>query len=230
VISFNSTFKRNIINNIPYNLFFYNTNVLSFDSTFEVNTISIILDIFKKNINVISFNSTFKENIIDIISPNIFSENTGVTSFNSTFESNDINDIPPTLFQNNIIVKSFNSTFKDNLINTINLSFSENINAISFNYMFKNNPLTEYANIDLSNNSNVGISFIGTFQNTEILNYKDFYFYDKGDHNYSYCFDGCINMGGTAQELWNYSGATGDYCFRNCSKLDNYGDIPTIWK
>lgn len=49
--------------------------------------------------------------------------------------------------------------------------------------------------------------------------------------SFSLVFDGCYNLTGSTPKLWERSSDTrGELCFRRCTKLSNYSEIPSNWK
>lgn len=59
--------------------------------------------------------------------------------------------------------------------------------------------------------------------------------YGNGNVSFDFWFSGCTNLTGQAPELWNMRNAegytcSGRRCFRDCTNLSNYGDVPDTWK
>ena len=52
----------------------------------------------------------------------------------------------------------------------------------------------------------------------------------KNCKGFERAFKNCINLKGTVYPIWEDENIKGDDCFLNCTKLNNYNEIPEIWK
>lgn len=124
VTSFYKTFAGNPayiyqdICNIPEDLFKYNTNAISFNSTFInrwFNNFTLPVNLFRYNTNVTSFNSTFYFCISYIIPTDMFKYNTEVTTFRQCFGESWLTGIlrpPAGLFKYNTKCLDFYGVFE----------------------------------------------------------------------------------------------------------------------
>jgi len=270
IISLKYTFKNNQINNVPYHmfkgnanydftstfennligqnnngdtsseLFYYNTLVTSFNSTFENNKItSIPTSIFNQNTQVLSFNNTFKTNLLT--NTCVFTNNTLVTSFNATFEDNIITNIANNIFRanifaNNPLVTSFNSTFEDNKLSqiidyggldeTTSHIFSGKTNVISYNATFKDNQINNIPYY-LFYDSTGCTSFISTFENNSLGDdiasdlFVNFYSNDFSDKLFQYNVN-VISFNSVFKDNFNKSKVIQTNVFSACTSVTDF--------
>ena len=134
-----------------------------------------------------------------------------------SFSVSGITSIPDKMFMNCTKIISFEGSFSDcNNLTTIGDNAFANCSSVeSFRITFQNcSNLTTIGDNAFANCQNV-ISYQGTFEN-------------------------CTNLTGHAPELWesgtnseenDYCGTpNGNSCFYNCTKLENYDEIPFYWK
>jgi len=228
---FYHTFRycSNLTGSIPNNLFANCPNVTSFDSTFmgcRGLTGEIPENLFVKCPNVTDFGSIFRycSGLTGSIPNNLFANCQNVTSFYNTFNdcSGLTGSIPNNLFANCPNVTSFDSTF---------------MNC---------RGLTGEIPENLFDNCHNVTSFYGTFYSCSGLTRlipENLFDSNKKVTNFNYTFSDCSGLTGNTPtgtdglELWERAGQpgypssiTGDGCFRSCSKLSNYGYIPSRWK
>ena len=106
------------------------------------------------------------------------------------------------------------------LENTSGMFSASNVNGELPDKLFSRNP----------NITTVSSMFRGCSNLTKI-NSTLFTSYNSSIKSFSYTFDGCTKLTGTAPSIWiTNPSATGTYCFTGCTKLSNYSDIPSTWK
>lgn len=218
---FGSCFYKTRITEIPENLFSFSPNAVGFNNTFaRCNYLETIPEnLFKFNTLITSLSGTFQQTVIKTIPENLFKYCTELTSLDGVFASSLITSIPENLFK-------FNTKLTD-LFNTFNYC---NIDTISEN-LFINNPELKVLRSCFSNCEKL----ISIPENLFVNN--------KKITNFMQIFDGCRNLAGTTPkdsdggEIWERAGKegfpasiSGGYCFRNCTLLDNYANIPAGWK
>ena len=154
------------------------------------------------------------DNLNEIASP---TENSFINLIDIYFSYTSIQSIPEDLFANCPNVTSFAGTF---------------------NYCSK---LTSIPENLFANCSNV-TSFYGTFEYCSNLTSIPEKLFDNCENveNFWATFYGCNNLNGNAPELWKrgtnsvgneYNGnPNGQACFKWCTNLKNYNEIPEYWK
>ncbi|GAE88894.1 dockerin type I domain-containing protein [Acetivibrio straminisolvens] len=150
------------------------------------------------------FNGDLK--LVEVVTP---LPDIGATSFFAFFYGClNLTKIPDGLFDNNVNATDFGACFNScaSLTEIPAGLFAKNINATSFYACFLScESLTEIPEGLFDNNINVT--------------------------QFDACFDGCKNLTGTAPALWSRSNVTkSSSCFRDCTKLSNYDEIPDSWK
>lgn len=120
-------------------------------------------------------------------------------------------EIPPSLFSNNTKLKNIDHF----------MTACGQIYGTLSNDLFKMNTSLESAQY--------------AFNNTGLTGLEDKLFYTCTKlKNLSYTFNGCTSLRGNAPEFWseNYpvKATTFAGCFRGCTSLANYNNIPSSWK
>ena len=199
-------------------------------------------NLFRKCPNVTSFYGTFKgcSGLTGTIPKNLFSNCTKLTELCYTFNGcqNITGTISSDLFKNNINVTNLGGIFNgcSNLTGEIpsnlleNLTKVTNVGGMFFNCsnltgnipesLFANCPnITSFRETFLNCRSLTGEIPQNLFSNC--LNVSDFYG----------TFSNCTGLSGNAIDLWNRDNVkSSQYCYRNCTQLSNYNDIPSGWK
>ncbi len=147
------------------------------------------------------------------IDPNFFMYCTNLESANSAFNmwngtSKLIGELPEDLFMYCTKLKQLQSTFT-------NTKFTGTVS----NSFFRNNLALE----------NVG----EMFWSAAITGLESGCFTDKHSKlvNFTRTFNNCTAITGEAPQLWvSHPSAQRGECFRGCTKLTNYADIPETWK
>ena len=117
--------------------------------------------------------------------------------------------IPAKLFANNPKLKNLAYAFYS--LNTLEGAIPEGL--------FDNNPALD--DVEMMFNGCTNLTTLPTNLFVNNPNIKDFH----------QIFENCYKLVGTAPDLWvTHPDANGTKCFRNCSKLTNYADIPDDWK
>lgn len=237
---------KNLTGNIPGNLFKNCTEVARFSNVFNGCsnlTGSIPEELFKNNSKVNDFSSVFWgcSNLTGNIPEELFKNCDKVNNFSNLFNgcNNLTGNIPENLFKNCVLVKDFSQTFRDckGLTGSIPEKLFENCTKVeNFSTTFygcKNlignipeNLFQNCAEVTSFNNVFSGCSNLTgsipqeLFENCNRVN------------NFSSAFWGCSKLTGNAPALWNRNNITinGSYCFKDCTNLSNYSDIPSNWK
>lgn len=146
VKDFSGTFRNTQIQQIPTDLFRYNTEVLYFSNgnmgwggCFNgcKNIKEIPSDIFKYNTKVISFSGIFLGTGITKIPEGLFKNNIEVIDFSCAFQSTSIQEIPEDLFKYNEKVTNFYRTFHASTLQSIPINlFVNNKNVEKFSETF----------------------------------------------------------------------------------------------
>lgn len=214
VTSFIGTFSgcTGLVGSIPERLFADNANISGLSYTFQSckGLTNIPENLLINCENVVDFTSTFDGcKGISGIPAKLFANCTKATKFYRTFMScENLLNIPENLFNNCTNVTDFSQTFY----------YCSNLTTIP-QKLFAN--CTKVTDFSCTFNSCSKLTTIpeNLFDNCQdVSNFFDT-FYD------------CSELTGNAPELWNrtnvssYSG-----CFRRCTKLTNYADIPDDWK
>ena len=253
VKSFNATFAGcgNLTGIIPESLFDNCTNVTIFSNTFSGcgNLTGIPNGLFSKCTQVTTFANTFFgcNKISGTIPENLFRNCSNVTDFSQTFYNCAFSGtIPESLFSDAVNATNFGGTFCGCKINEIPEGlFHNNTEITNLYFTFARNEITEIpANLfnSCTKNNSFGGTFMGCKKLTSIpemlfdncTNVKSFgaSTLDETSFNVNMgTFAYCTSLTGKAPELWNRSNVTSYYyCFRDCTGLDNYSEIPDDWK
>ena len=112
-----------------------------------------------------------------------------------------------------------------------------NISEAFFNSKLKTIPADEFSN----NKELVNVSKV--FLNSKELTNMPNFLENKKITNFSQAFDGCSKLTGSTPtdengyKLWQRAGKegypatiNGEHCFRGCTQLDDYDEIPSNWK
>lgn len=248
------------LSKIPAKLFEKNVNVETFYATFagctSLTTIPEKLFWNCQNVRDIggthNYNGTFSNcTSLTEIPENLFKNNIKVENFKKTFSNcTKLTNIPENLFSNNIETISFDDTFSGctSLIEIPEKLFSNNIKVTEFGDDWDFNgtfagctSLTTIPENLFKNNFKV-TNFDGTFSGcTNLRNIPENLFANNLEVvSFINCFASCSNLQGKGIELWirgtntstnEYKGnPDGKACYYNCTKLDNYNDIPEYWK
>lgn len=168
-----------------------------------------------------------------------------------------INEYTYGVFGMNLSTEKYTTIFSylTNLQEIHGLFNWENVSVTSTCGIFKNNPsltnistalrnskLQTIAVDEFSNNKelvNVSYLFDNNTQLTNMPNFKE----NKKINNFRYAFAGCTNLTGSTPvdengyKLWERAGKPGYpatidgfRCFRGCTQLDDYDEIPSNWK
>lgn len=228
---------------IPSKLFVDSPNVTTFTHLFDgCNSLDSIGEgLFENKDKVTDFSFAFSNcSLIREVPGNIFKNCESVTTFSNTFRNcTSLAYIPSGLFDSSINVTDFSGTFQYcSKIESIPKDlFRYNTKVTTFGHsgawygaflectnlkeipedIFKYN--TEVTNFSLTfrNCSNL-IKMPDLSNNTKVVDIRAM-------------FEGCNNLTGKAYPLWDNSVITQfGKCFRYCSKLSNYSDIPDDWK
>lgn len=223
VTSFKYTFHgcSALIGDVPEGLFEKCTKVTNFGYTFYdcEGLTSIPESLFYQNPLVTSFRTTFYGcKGIKSIPDKIFFYNPEVTDFHHIFAyCTAIKEIPSEIFSKNTKVKDFSEAFAG----------CEEITAIPVG-LFDNCPDVENFGGTFGGCSKLTSIPEGLFDKcTKVTNFG----YTRSSGHVVGVFKHCSNLTGTAPELWNRGNVTSySEAFKNCTKLDNYNDIPDDWK
>ena len=154
------------------------------------------------------------DNLTQIVVP---TESSFKDLVSTNFSGTGIQSIPDKMFMNCTKITSFASVFYgcDNLQTIGDYAFSNCSNVTDFGRTFSH----------CINLTKIGKDIFSRCNNVEM---------------YNETFLECANLTGKAPELWltgtnseenNYKGEpNGNACFYNCTKLDNYNEIPEYWK
>ncbi len=106
-----------------------------------------------------------------------------------------------------------------------------NFGMKSCNHMFSNCWfLSTIPENVFTNNPNI-TGCRDAFGNSGLINIPDGLFTGLDITLFIDTFRGCSNLSGSAPALWDiYPAADGTGCFKDCTGLDNYADIPDHWK
>ena len=213
--NFTRTFFSNQITSIPSVLFDNCAKVTTFTFTFNSNYLtSIPQGLFDNCTKVTTFQETFTYNQITSIPVGLFNNNTLVTTFYRAFAINQITSIPQGLFDNCNLVTSFQETFQQNLLITIpeNL-FLYNVLSTNYSSTFRN---------ALESGCTMPTVMFDLTQISKVTSWVNMF---------SQVYVGKSPLG-TVQDIWNYASVSSlkTDCFKNCTLLTNYNDIPNEWK
>ena len=202
---------------IPNGLFDFCVNVTTFSFCFSgcTSLTTIPTDLFKYTANVTSFHSCFRGCTSLATIPNsLFDFCVNVESFYACFYTCiSLTTIPVDLFRYNVNVKTFGHCFRGctSLTTIPNDLFKYNVNVESFYTCFY-----ECKNLALP---------------TSIFNLSAL---QAKQPDMSYCFRPASTADsptGTVQPIWEYVTITArNYCFQRCTALDNYSQIPKLWR
>ena len=229
VTSFGYVFEKCTgLKNIPAGLFKNCTEVTDFSGAFRECTAltSIPEGLFDKCTEVTDFAYAFKNTAITKIPAGLFDKCTEVTIFNSTFENTAITEIPTGLFDKCTKTTNFNMVFKGTSITTIPEGlFDKCTEAAYFHTAFANTAITEIP-VGLFDKCTKVINFYGTFSGCTAL---------TGDSPYT-----TINVDGNDVKVHLYERSSYPEhfaapqhlmtCFKSCTGLTDYANIPASWK
>ena len=229
VTSFGYVFEKCTgLKNIPAGLFKNCTEVTDFAYAFNGCTAltSIPEGLFDKCTEVTDFAYAFKNTAITKIPAGLFDKCTEVTIFNSTFENTAITEIPTGLFDKCTKTTNFNMVFKGTSITTIPEGlFDKCTEAAYFHTAFANTAITEIP-VGLFDKCTKVINFYGTFSGCTAL---------TGDSPYT-----TINVDGNDVKVHLYERSSYPEhfaapqhlmtCFKSCTGLTDYANIPASWK
>ncbi|GEM_PF-1279701 len=253
VIGFESIFNGcSGLINIPDKLFKNNINVTNFAWVFAYCTglISIPERLFEENVNTTSFKGVFEGCIgLTNIPENLFIYNINANFWATFSYCTGLTNIPENLFIYNLETTTFLSTFEGctGLTSIPEKLFENNVAADGFSRVFRNcTGLTNIPENLFKNNVNA-MFFDGTFADcTGLVNIPTNLF----DYNEKVCyfeatFENCTGLTGTTPktngiEIWerlqypqfplHSSYYFFDRCFRGCTGLVNYNEIPSTAK
>lgn len=231
VTSFNS-FIQNCpkITSISEDVFYYAKNVSTVSEAFSgLNIITIPEGIFRNCISLTNVEYCFAQSInITELPNNLFNNNVNVTEFggiaSGCFDGcSGLMSIPEDLFSNCVKAINFGTCFRNctSLIEIPEKLFANNPKVTSFYYTFYGcTKLTHIPNKLFDNNNNV-IDFTATFNNCINV---------QGDTPFTVNNNVRIYLYNRAGLIGYPASITGQACFRNCTKLATYDDIPSTWK
>ena len=232
-----------ITGKIPSKLFADSPNVTTFTHLFDgCNLLNSIGEgLFENKDKVTDFSFAFSNcSSIKEIPGNIFSGCDAVTTYSNTFRScTSLAYIPSGLFDSSINVTDFSGTFQQ-------CSKIESVPKDLFRY---NTKVTTFGQLGAWYGAFLGCTNLREVPedifkcNTEVTNFSLTF---RGCSNLTKMpdlsnntkvtdiramFEGCNNLTGKAYPLWENSVTTQfGGCFRYCSKLSNYSEIPAGWK
>jgi alpha-tubulin suppressor-like RCC1 family protein len=147
------------LESIPWDLFYYNPQILIFNSVFRgCNKLtSIPNSLFDNNTSAIDFTATFAETSVENIPVDLFKYNKEVIYFSIVFQNTAITNIPQDLFRYNTKVKQFVNSFAfcPNLTSLPQDLLSYNTLAIDFVNIFFNTPINTFSYSRLLNELSV---------------------------------------------------------------------------
>lgn len=189
------------IEEIPENLFKYNTEATNFERCFVGCRISSIPeDVFKFNTKATDFTECFSDTRITSIPPNLFKYNTEALSFNLCFDSCPLSAIPEHLFDTNTKATNFRCCFQH----------AGNFTSI---------PENLFANCTKATN------FLGCFNGANIPTIPENLFANCPDaENFSSCFSGCYHVTEIPENLFKYNTKATD--FSHCFWMMPITEIP----
>lgn len=159
------------------------------------------------------------------------------TTFSRTFEfCTSLQSIPSTLFNNCINVTDFQFTFKScTALQSIPSGLFNNCpNVVGFQYVFERCDKITSIPSGLFNNCPNVVSFQGSFTVCTSLQSIPSGLFNNCPNvtNFNTTFNVCYNLTGNAPSLWERTipNLNGLGCFRECTKLSNYPQIPLNWK
>lgn len=128
-----------------------------------------------------------------------------------------------------------------NVTTTLGL-FKNNPNLVSAKWAFQKQPITTLDSDEFDNCTKLENIF-GVFLNCTSLTNVPTFNGAKNIKDFSYAFSGCTSLTGSTPvdengyKLWERAGKegypatiNGEHCFRGCTQLDDYNEIPDNWK
>ncbi|WP_282039815.1 hypothetical protein [Saccharicrinis aurantiacus] len=180
-------------------------NSIAFKNNTKISSLPNDFLSYTSNIN--AFRKTFWGcTMLSDIPRDLFKTNVNATDFTNVFYACNIHTIPEELFTNNILAENFEGAFSQNHnLNVIpEKLFHNNINAKRFYSSFSYCDKLQSIPNQLFDNIEQGV--------------------------YNLAFSDCTNLQGNAPTLWDDTNASGTFCFKGCTKLENFNDIPDSWK
>ena len=245
---------RKISGNIPEDMFWNSPNITTFiDSFFNSGLIGEIPEkLFWYNPEVVNFGFTFSGyqnymNFIGGIPEKLFWYNPEVVNFNGCFQACDklTGEIPEKLFWNNPKVTDFSSAFQicRNLTGSIpEKLFWNNPDVTDFSYVFMNcnniEGIPENLFINNFKAENFRQSFTYCYNVTQLP--SNLFINNKNINNLYYTFyDNNQLTGDGWRDIIEYTTQYAeennitlqtDNCFRDCTSLTDYNEIPIEWR
>jgi len=234
------------LKDIPETLFEKNIEVTNFDVVFSscINLISIPEKLFEKNVNVIRSSGVFEKcTSLTAIPEELFRNNVKIEDFSSIFsDCTSLTSIPEKLFEKNINVDNFSRVFSycTSLSAIPEKLFEKNINIKFLSRTFEGcTGLAVIPEKLFEKNGNI-IDLKYVFGGCTALTTIPEKLFDQNVNvkDFSDAFSKCTGLTGTTPktngiELWERSQypqypSSIDLrgCFRDCTGLDNYNDIP----
>ena len=228
--TFNTALQEPPITKMPYgNKFCSNYTAFNFvggysPNWFEINWITDVDDNILENCgNVTSINGS--------IYGGVFGMNLSTEKYTTMFSYlTNLQEIHGLFNWNYVSVTSTCGIFKNNPSLT-------NISEALGDYRLQTIAVDEFSN----NKELVNVSFLfsNSSQLTNMPNFKE----NKKITDFSYAFQNCTNLRGSTPtdengyKLWQRAGKSGypetingEGCFRGCTQLDDYNEIPDNWK
>lgn len=230
---------------IPPDLFAGKPKVTDFQYTFAECarlTGPIPSELFKNKPLVTVFYRTFRgcRSLSGTIPHDLFADNPAVRTFSGVFSgcSGLTGDIPADLFSHQTGATNFADTFSGCLGLTGEIPhdlFASNPSVTNFDHTFGScRNLTGSIPYDLFSLHPRVTTFWGTFQDCIGLTGEipsNLFANNPSVTNFAHTFMGCTGFSGDAPALWTtHPSASGRECFKDCSGLQNYDEIPSGWK
>jgi hypothetical protein len=191
---------------------------------------SIISELFKYCKNAAIFDNCFYgSNGLKVIPANLFKNNSNAQSFASCFRGCGITEIPSGLFSRKSLVTSFAYCFYGINAKIPNGLFDgcSSVTTLS-NCFYLNKSITEIP--DNLFDSMAKLEDISRcFFDCDKMTYVPFDLFNNCNelNNATQCFWGCESITSKVPELWNKETIVDSKgCYYNCSKAENYNDIP----
>lgn len=239
-ISLKNTFWgcTSLTGEIPKELFSDCKNSTNFAGCFANCTWikSIPDDLFANCTEITSFQSCFAGcTSITEIPDNLFENCPKVDNFMSCFNGcTSIIKIPNNLFKNCTKVSNFRETFSNNQnLEIIGNSIFNSEAIVYFYNVFANCSKLKNIPGDLFKNCPNSKSFNNAFWGcTSLAEIPEGLFDNcKNVEDFHATFGGSTNITGNAPKLWERTNVkNSSACFKGCSKLSNYSEIPDTWK
>ena len=235
---FVSTFEGcSKLTNIPQGLFDHNTQVTNFNNTFTrcYSLATIPQGLFDNNTQVTSFRSTFWNANIATIPQGLFDNCTLVTSFSSTFERcSALTSIPAGLFDKNTQVTNFGNTFSgcSNLTTIPQGLFDKNTLVTNFGSTFYKCSSLTTVPVGLFDNCRQATEFGGTFEGCSALTGESPYTLIDGQKVHLYERVNYPKYFSVPDPFEKSSSSNEEdrVCFKKCTSLTDYDQMPKEWK